>query len=132
MKIDRENVVRALEAAYEEQIRGGSDQPQIGELADAAIEAIYGPVELRPSGSKGQRWPDGMEVPDEWIDEAQRMGLARDRALVEAQKFVDHWTAATGQNATKRNWRATWRNWIRRVVGDQVTVSSRESSSVRW
>jgi hypothetical protein len=126
MKIDRENVERAIknDLIKHDQL---CSHGQVARLAEAALGAVYGPAELRPSGSKGQRWPDGMDVPPDWIDEAQRMGLARDRALVEAQKFVDHWTAATGQNATKRNWRATWRNWVRRVAGDQLVSRSGES-----
>jgi hypothetical protein len=28
-------------------------------------------------------------------------------------KFTDHWKAKTGRDATKLDWNATWRNWIR-------------------
>lgn len=31
----------------------------------------------------------------------------------EASKFRDYWTAAAGSNAVKRDWTATWRQWIR-------------------
>lgn len=31
----------------------------------------------------------------------------------ETEKFIDHWTAASGQSATKRDWSAAWRNWMR-------------------
>lgn len=31
----------------------------------------------------------------------------------EADKFRDHWTAKSGKDATKLDWRATWRNWCR-------------------
>lgn len=31
----------------------------------------------------------------------------------EHRKFVDYWTAKTGRDATKLDWDATWRNWIR-------------------
>lgn len=30
------------------------------------------------------------------------------------RKFVDYWRAETGQKATKLDWIATWRNWLRR------------------
>ncbi len=36
--------------------------------------------------------------------------------------FVDHFRASTGRNATKLDWLATWRNWIRR---DQQTAARR-------
>jgi hypothetical protein len=31
-----------------------------------------------------------------------------------AHKFKDYWIAKSGKDATKQNWLATWRNWIRR------------------
>lgn len=31
------------------------------------------------------------------------------------EMFTDHWRAQTGQRAVKRDWIATWRNWMRRT-----------------
>jgi hypothetical protein len=31
---------------------------------------------------------------------------------LETEKFVNHWTAASGTTATKRDWKAAWRNWL--------------------
>ncbi len=36
----------------------------------------------------------------------------------EVQQFRDHWTATSGQRASKRDWRAAWRTWIRKSVQD--------------
>lgn len=33
--------------------------------------------------------------------------------MTEAAKFRDYWTAKTGKDATKTDWDATWRNWVR-------------------
>lgn len=33
----------------------------------------------------------------------------------ETKKFVDHFRAKTGKDATKLDWSATWKNWIRRA-----------------
>jgi hypothetical protein len=30
----------------------------------------------------------------------------------ETEKFINYWTAKTGRDATKRDWVATWRNWM--------------------
>jgi hypothetical protein len=30
----------------------------------------------------------------------------------ETTKFVNHWKAASGANARKRDWVAAWRNWM--------------------
>lgn len=34
----------------------------------------------------------------------------------QAEAFRDYWTAATGQAATKRDWDAAWRNWVRKAI----------------
>ena len=34
----------------------------------------------------------------------------------ETQKFVDYWKAKSGANATKVDWLATWRNWMRNAA----------------
>lgn len=39
-------------------------------------------------------------------------GLSPQQAEIEAEKFVNYWTAKSGANAVKRDWQATWRNWI--------------------
>ncbi|MEJ4100898.1 hypothetical protein V5S96_11100 [Corynebacterium mastitidis] len=36
--------------------------------------------------------------------------------LAEHRQFADYWAAATGQKATKLDWDATWRNWMRRAL----------------
>lgn len=36
-------------------------------------------------------------------------------------KFVDYWTAKAGKDATKLDWDATWRNWIRRAAENPRT-----------
>jgi hypothetical protein len=38
----------------------------------------------------------------------------------EHRKFIDHWTAKTGRDATKLDWDATWRNWIRNARGTRT------------
>jgi hypothetical protein len=34
----------------------------------------------------------------------------------ETEKFINHWTAKSGKDATKLDWAATWRNWMLRAV----------------
>ena len=36
---------------------------------------------------------------------------------VEEQKFFDYWVSVAGAKATKVDWAATWRSWIRRGAG---------------
>ncbi len=60
-----------------------------------------------------------------WVDAnaAQLKKLSKAMfAKVEAATFVDHWHAKSGRDATKLDWQATWRNWVR---------NSRRSSKVK-
>ncbi|WP_186083700.1 hypothetical protein [Burkholderia gladioli] len=46
---------------------------------------------------------------DEWAGGA----WSGQHALFEAEKFRDYWTGKSGKDATKTDWPATWRNWVR-------------------
>ncbi|WP_085908298.1 hypothetical protein [Kiloniella majae] len=46
-------------------------------------------------------------------DFARKEGLTNADIRAEADKFRDYWIAKTGSAATKHDWPATWRNWIR-------------------
>lgn len=37
---------------------------------------------------------------------------------VETDTFIDYWTAAAGPTATKKDWVAAWRNWMRKAQKD--------------
>lgn len=64
----------------------------------------------RPRKSaRGTRIPEDFS-PD--LTEARQVIPDLD-AEAEAAKFRDYWTAKTGAGATKADWPATWRNWIR-------------------
>lgn len=58
-------------------------------------------------GSEGHKG-----LPEEWrlwcLEERIDLNPAR-----VWESFHDYWIAASGQRARKRNWFATWRNWVR-------------------
>ncbi|MDK1386886.1 hypothetical protein QN224_15865 [Sinorhizobium sp. 8-89] len=70
----------------------------------------------RAEGKRGEgkrratRLPEGF-VPD-WAFAAGE-GFGRAEAEAEFEKFRDYWNAKAGREATKLDWPATWRNWIR-------------------
>ena len=68
--------------------------------------------EKTPKGvqKKGSRLPADFE-PD--FGFALSQGLTRSQAQAEIAKFRDYWAAKSGQGATKQDWQATWRNWVR-------------------
>jgi len=64
--------------------------------------------ELR-SSKRGTRLPDDF-APD--IGWAMSHGLSRQQAQREAEKFRNYWIAKPGQGGVKKDWPATWRNWV--------------------
>jgi hypothetical protein len=54
--------------------------------------------------------------------------MTNGKVAAELAKFRDHWTAKSGADATKVDWQAAWRNWVRRSV--EMTGKGRESGDV--
>lgn len=71
----------------------------------------------RKSSPKGSA--RGSRIPPNWAPTpkdyafASGEGLNREEINREADRFRDYWTAASGRNACKLDWEATWRNWLR-------------------
>lgn len=61
---------------------------------------------------------NGTRLPAEWTASQEDLDWAKAErpdiiAEREISKFRDYWTSKSGKEATKLNWSATWRNWIR-------------------
>lgn len=67
------------------------------------------------TGKRGARIPDNFTVTPEMVAWHQENTPAVDGRR-ETAKFLDHWTAASGANAVKRDWTAAWRNWMRKAA----------------
>jgi biotin operon repressor len=65
------------------------------------------------SSARGSRIPSNWTPTPQDYAFAASEGLTREEINREADKFRDYWTAASGRNACKLDWQATWRNWIR-------------------
>lgn len=66
------------------------------------------------------------ELPDSFNCEAELMAVSDSKARFEYDKFKDYWTAKSGQQATKLDWLATWRNWLRNMKPEDKKKLSRE------
>lgn len=66
---------------------------------------------------QGTRLPADWLLPASWGNWAMENipGATREAVLREAAIFADYWHAKAGANATKLDWQATWRNWMRRA-----------------
>lgn len=64
---------------------------------------------------KGTRLPDDWRPTQEHVDAAVALNpdYTREWFRATAHKFRDYWIAKSGKDATKADWLATWRNWIR-------------------
>lgn len=74
-----------------------------------------GSSDAKPTkATKGSRLPVDWTLPKSWGEWAlTNFEITRDQVLTERDAFRDHWLSATGAKATKADWQATWRNWIR-------------------
>lgn len=72
-----------------------------------------------PSKRKiGSRLPVDWQLPIAWgqwaLDEVR--GSDVDLIRSQADQFRDYWISKSGSGATKMDWEATWRNWMRRAA----------------
>jgi hypothetical protein len=75
-------------------------------------------IDIEPKGSiakkpRASRLSHDWFLPKDWGEWALGEGLSQEQIRLEADKFKDYWTAKSGVAATKTDWQATWRNWIR-------------------
>jgi uncharacterized protein YdaU (DUF1376 family) len=102
-------------------------EPDITEEANASS----------PTQKRGQRLPDEWRLPREWGEWALSEGWPESVVRAEAEKFKDHWISSSGRNATKRDWKAAWRNWMRNsrapkvVNGDGYERTSKSADKLR-
>lgn len=69
-------------------------------------------------------------IPDDYLPDtawAVSEGMATADASREAERFRDHWRAAPGQRGVKRDWQATWRNWVRNALDRQAPRQGRRA-----
>lgn len=78
-----------------------------------------------PAAARGTRLAADWRLPDEWRAWVKAEFPQVDAGL-EAATFADYWHAKTGQDATKADWYATWRNWIRTAANRRASNGARQ------
>lgn len=74
---------------------------------------------VRGKAAPATRLPKPWELPESWLAWAVGIHhLEPDRVVRISLAFRDYWWAKAGADAAKVDWEATWRNWIRKEVGD--------------
>ncbi|WP_273783647.1 hypothetical protein [Bartonella sp. AU15XJBT] len=107
--VDEPTEVAAVETTSEQIETLETNQPPIHEQENISKK------QNRAKANRGCRLPADFE-PD--YDFALAEGLPPERVKVEIAKFRDYWRSKAGANATKIDWQATWRNWVRKAIDD--------------
>jgi hypothetical protein len=91
---------------------GGSKSDGVRLLEEAELASGANAGKSRASNTRGYRLsPDWAPSPSD-VAYATHRGMAPFDIQNEAEKFRNYWVAKSGASATKRDWSATWRNWI--------------------
>lgn len=61
---------------------------------------------------------------------AKGLGMESSSIDLEAAKFRDYWTAKAGSSAVKRDWPATWRNWVRNNTKGAPTNGHKSTNGI--
>ncbi len=96
------------------------DRPQPTQAeAEAEAEAVKADTTTTapsaPSARRASRLPTNWNLTSEQIEWAlgAQPSWTPEHVLRVGEKFRDYWTAKAGRDATKVDWEATWRNWVR-------------------
>lgn len=76
--------------------------------------------EAKASPKKATRLPVAWTLPKDWAEWAVSQGWPEPVVRSEAEKFRDYWIGKSGANATKLDWLATWRNWMRNSKSPKI------------
>ena len=67
-------------------------------------------------------------APDEFLTEAEKINPNVD-PFEQYKMFKDYWVSASGRNAVKLDWIATWRNWIRRAYPSNSNTKRQKTAA---
>lgn len=95
---------------------------QAGRSADALKTPVHQDTNISslrseiapPAKKRASRLPETWSLPRAWGQWAVSEGFPEAVIRSEAEKFRDHWCSKPGRDATKLDWEATWRNWMRK------------------
>jgi len=73
-------------------------------------------------GTKGSRLSADWVLPKDWEDWAKQERPDLNLRSV-GEQFRDYWSAKAGSGATKLDWQATWRNWVRNQRQERINLA---------
>jgi hypothetical protein len=81
---------------------------------------------------RGQRIPQPFIIDEPMREWVAQQGWDPSWVLKHTQRFENHFIAKTGRDATKLDWRATWRNWLLKEADDRRPPSSNDEHAERY
>lgn len=106
--------------------------------SEPSAPAIAGAPPTDTSKPKKER---GTTIDPNWRPNETDRQFARERGFTEAEinriypAFVDYWVGKAGANAAKRDWSATWRNWMRnesKQGKDRPVIAAATAAHIDW
>lgn len=78
--------------------------------------AVTADTGTKSPAAKGSRLPADWQLPKAWGEWAlsEVPGWSAEHVRKVGETFGDYWRAKAGRDASKADWLATWRNWVRR------------------
>lgn len=108
--------------------KGGDEST--GELAVIEPSTPVVPAKAATVSSRGCFLPEGWE-PDRQVIDAMQAEFPHLNLWQEHLVFVDYWRGVSGARGRKRDWNATWRNWIRKAGKQPSRYSSGHHGGTR-
>lgn len=119
--------------AEKRQQKQGGDERSASRSANANTRSQKPEVKDTPNGvskkKQGTRLPEDWVLPRDWGDWALAEGWTENVIRDQADRFRDYWISKTGRDATKRDWLATWRNWMRNAKIPRVIEGKKSHGS---
>jgi hypothetical protein len=87
-------------------------------------------TEQRQKSNRGSRLPVDFVLPDDWISfcQTERKDLVPAKVFDE---FKDYWISVPANKATRTDWLATWRNWVRRQNAPRQSFAQQAADVAR-
>ena len=108
---------------------GGLAPDQPAEPVDNSTSTV---VDVPTKTKRGTRLPDNW-APNLDLPANQRLHAQHTSEWLSDQleRFRDYWGAKTGKDATKADWDATWRNWIKRSADQEKPRQTPEAARIQ-
>jgi Asp-tRNA(Asn)/Glu-tRNA(Gln) amidotransferase C subunit len=89
---------------------------QLARTDDLTSKTQIEPLKEEKSARRATRLPETWTLPIEWREDARAAGIP-DHLIDGLALDMRDWSLSS-PNGAKRDWRATWRTWVRRKAGD--------------